>query len=663
MVLAWFGPEQPVCGLFAGYMRGLCVMLPPVLRSSGTVSGLEHEHQQVLLSLAAIVVMGLGAQWLAWRLKLPSILFLLAAGFAAGQSGLGFIDPQALFGEKLLFPIVSLSVAIILFEGGLTLRVSELRETGKVVLSLILLGALVTWGLTTASAYWILGFDIKLAVFFGALLIVTGPTVVLPLLRQVRPGVQIRNILKWEGILNDPLGAIVAVLVFQALFAGSDAGSDPGLLHAAGGLLEAALIGGGLGVAGAACLLFCLKRYLIPDFLQSAITLMTVVVVFALSNYLQAESGILGVTVMGLCLPNQRWVAVRHIIEFKENLRVLLISALFIVLSARIGLDDLQELGRPLSWILPSANTTSNAESWMPVLFAGTLILLVRPTSVFLSSIGSGLSLREKLFLSWMAPRGIVAAAIASVFALRLQNSGIEGVEKLVPVTFLLICSTIFIYGLTARPLAIRLGIARANPQGILFIGAHRWVRQIAAVLRDQEIDVLLADSNRMSINKAKMEGFNTFLGNVLSDDSAEEMDLGPISRLVALTPNDDANCLAGLHFREAFERSELYQLSEMVGGERAGGANTQLRCRELGDGSFDYPALENLFLKGGVVKAVNLSEEFTFEALQKKYRTSCTPLFLIDSSGVLEVFTSDTKLSPAAGDKVILIAGESSES
>ncbi len=620
-------------------------MLPSVLRSSGTVSGLEHEHQQVLLSLAAIVVMGLGAQWLAWRLKLPSILFLLAAGFAAGQSGLGFIDPQALFGEKLLFPIVSLSVAIILFEGGLTLRVSELRETGKVVLSLILLGALVTWGLTTASAYWILGFDIKLAVFFGALLIVTGPTVVLPLLRQVRPGVQIRNILKWEGILNDPLGAIVAVLVFHALFAGSDTGGDPGLLHAAGGLLEAALIGGGLGVVGAACLLFCLKRYLIPDFLQSAITLMTVVVVFALSNYLQEESGILGVTVMGLCLPNQRWVAVRHIIEFKENLRVLLISALFIVLSARISLEDLQEIG------------------WMAALFAGTLILLVRPASVFLSSIGSGLSLREKLFLSWMAPRGIVAAAIASVFALRLQDTGIEGVEKLVPATFLLICSTIFVYGLTARPLAIRLGIARANPQGILFFGAHRWTRQIAAVLRDQEIDVLLADSNRASINKAKMEGFDTFFGNVLSDDSAEEMDLGPINRLVALTPNDDANCLAGLHFREAFERSELYQLSEMAGGERAGGANTQLRCRELGDGSFDYPALENLFLEGGVVKAVNLSEEFTFEALQEKYRGSCTPLFLIDSSGVLEVFTSDTKLSPAAGDKVILIARESSES
>ena len=296
-----------------------------------------------MLSLAAIVVMGLGAQWLAWRLRLPSILFLLAVGFAAGQAGLGFIDPQALFGEKLLFPIVSLSVAIILFEGGLTLRVSELRETGKVVLSLILLGALVTWGLTTASAYWLLEFDIKLAVLFGALLIVTGPTVVLPLLRQVRPGEQIRNILKWEGILNDPLGAIVAVLVFQALFSGlSDTGGDPGLLHAVEGLLKAALIGGGLGILGAACILFCLKRYLIPDFLQSAITLMTVVVVFASSNYLQEESGILGVTVMGLCLPNQRWVAVRHIIEFKDNLRVLLISALCIVLSARISLEDLQ---------------------------------------------------------------------------------------------------------------------------------------------------------------------------------------------------------------------------------------------------------------------------------------------------------------------------------
>ncbi len=599
---------------------------------------MPEQQENILLSLTAIVVLGLGAQWLAWRLKLPSILFLLAAGFAAGQAGLGFIDPEKLFGD-VLFPLVSLAVAVILFEGGLTLRISELRETGKVVLSLILLGALVTWGLTTASAYWILGFDPKLALLFGALLIVTGPTVVLPLLRQVRPGVEIRNILKWEGILNDPLGAIVAVLVFQALFSGLAHGhGEPGLMPAVEGLLKATLIGGGLGVVGAAALLFCLKRYLVPDFLQSAITLMTAIVVFALSNELQEESGILGVTVMGLCLPNQRWVAVRHIIEFKENLRVLLISALFIVLSARIRLDDLQQLG------------------WGELLFAGSMILLVRPASVFVSAIGSGLSLREKLFLSWMAPRGIVAAAVASVFALSLSGK-VEGAEKLVPVTFLLICSTIFIYGLTARPLAIGLGVALANPQGVLFIGAHSWSRQIAAVLREQGVGVLLADSNPANINKARLEGFDTFLGNVLSEESAEEMDLGAIKRLLALTPNDDANCLAALHFREIFERRELYQLSDTLELEHEGGANTHLRCRELGDGSLDYPALEQLFLQGGAVKAAELEEESSFEALLEGYGESSVPLFLIDSSGNLEVFTSDSALAPGAGDKIILIA------
>ena len=254
-----------------------------------------------------------------------------------------------------------------------------------------------------------------------------------------------------------------------------------------------------------------------------------------------------------------------------------------------------------------------------------------------------------------MAPRGIVAAAVASVFALSLSGK-VEGAEKLVPVTFLLICSTIFIYGLTARPLAIRLGVALANPQGILFIGAHRWARQIAAVLRDQGIGVLLADSNRANINKAKMDGFDTFLGNVLSEGSAEEMDLGAINRLVALTPNDDANCLAALHFREVFERRELYQLSDTVAAEPA---NTHLRSRELGNGGLNYPTLEQLFLDGGVVKAVNLGEEFSFEALQARYRESCTPLFLIDSSGSLEVFTSDSVLHPVAGDKVILIARE----
>jgi NhaP-type Na+/H+ or K+/H+ antiporter len=364
---------------------------------------LEHS---TLLYLAGVLVLGIAAQWLAWRLRFPSILLLLGFGFtlAAVAEPLGWIDPSSVVDDALLLPVVSLSVAVILFEGGLTLRLAELREAGRALLRLITLGALLTWGLTTLAARCFCGLGWPLSLLLGAILVVTGPTVIGPLLRHVRPTRRIGAVLKWEGIVIDPIGAVLAVLVFEGLSAG---GVWLGATGALWGLAMTILVGIVVAALTGLVLLVLLRRFLIPDFLHNAVILAAVVASFAVSNVLQEESGLLTVTLLGVIMANQRYVSVRHVAEFKENLQVLLISCLFIVLASRQDPEVLAEVG------------------WGGLLFLTALIVVVRPASVYLSTVGSELNLRERTFLAFLAPRGIVAAAVAAVFSLKLGHESL----------------------------------------------------------------------------------------------------------------------------------------------------------------------------------------------------------------------------------------------
>ena len=378
--------------------------------------------EEALIGLASVLLLGVGAQWLAWRLRLPSILLLLVLGFLAGPIT-GFLHPDEIFGEAL-FPIVSLSVAIILFEGGLTLRLSELPAVGKPMGLLISVGALITWAVAAVAAHYIVGMTWSLSVLLGAILIVTGPTVIGPLLRQIRPTGNVGTILKWEGILIDPVGAVLAVLVFEAILEG-EFGQGQAAGAILGGVVETLLIGVALSFLGAAILIIFLRRYWIPDYLQNSVSLMVALSLFALSNVLHPESGLLTVTLMGVLLANQKWVTVKHIVEFKENLQVLLIGGLFILLSSRLDLQSLLAMG------------------WREFAFLAVLIFIARPLSVFASTMGSNFENRSRIFLSWMAPRGIVAASVASLFAFELSVAGVEGAEQLVSMTFLVIIGTV----------------------------------------------------------------------------------------------------------------------------------------------------------------------------------------------------------------------------
>ncbi|MBG89172.1 MAG: hypothetical protein CMO80_20065 [Verrucomicrobiales bacterium] len=594
--------------------------------------------EQLLQSLAWLAVLGAGSQWLAWRLHLPSILILLIVGFCAGPLT-GLIKPDLLLGD-LLMPFVSVAVSLIMFEGGLTLKFHELKDIGRVVRNLLTIGAVVTWLGASAAAHFALGWSKGLSAVFGAIVVVTGPTVIGPLLRIVQPTRQVSSILKWEGIVIDPVGAVLALLVFKAVVAGQGIEGFSGI--AAKGFAKTILVGGLLGVLGGEFLRQVLKRYWVPDYLQSAVTLMTVVGLFTVSDHFQHESGLLTVTIMGIWLANQKNADVSSVLEFKENLRVLLIAVLFILLAARVELQAMKSV--PIGGVFA---------------LLAIMMFLVRPLSVMVSAAGSKLTVKERCFISWMAPRGIVAAAVASIFAVRLVEAKVPRAEELVPVTFFLIIGTVAIYGLTAVPVAKALGVSSPNPQGILFGGANRVVRLIARALHEEGITVLLVDTNRQNLLAARMDGLPTHYGSVLSEHTLDHLDLSGIGRLLAMTPNASVNSLAAVQFKEVFGRPGVYLLPP----DKRNGSSQQRfepsqRGRVLFSSDSSFMMLQTRLDIGAEIRKTQLTEEFTFDDFRTHHGASALPLFLVNPKGELRVFSEDHPPTPANSWTLVSLIG-----
>lgn len=626
---------------------------------------------EVALSLLLIVSMGVGAMWLAWRVGVPSILMLLAFGFSVGPgialvTGEPLLDPDALFGD-LLLPVVGICVGLILYEGGLTLRAREIKGVSRVVLMLVSVGALVTWIIASVGAYVVLGLSGELSILLGAILIVTGPTVIGPLLQHIRPAGQVGPILKWEGIVIDPIGAVAAVLVLETMLAGNPAEAPIEVMIA---LLRTVVVGGGLGVLCAMFLVWLLERFLVPEHMQNPVSLMLVVVAYSISNSLQAESGLLASTVMGVVLANQRRVDIRHIMEFKENLRVLIIAVLFIVLGARISPDDLRMI------------------NWLQVLaFLMVVVLIARPLMVWVSTTGAGLTIRERLFMSWMAPRGIVAAAVSSVFALALDEARPEaGALQLVPLTFSVIVGTVCIYGLTAPYVAKLLGISDQNPQGIFIIGASPVARAIAGVLKRHGAAVSMVDTNRGNVTAARMAGLHVTYGNLLEELFFDQLDLRGIGRVIAMTPNEEVNTLALQRFEHLFGKANLYRLPSRPEkrekppekpdpAARAKKRNLTMGSidadplrshstttgRRLFDQSIDLALLEKRLGSGWVLRATSISPEFTMEDYHTLYGDEAVPMFVIDPDGLVEIAVAGKALNVEPGSKLIALVNPES--
>ncbi len=593
-------------------------------------------EENVVVGLALIIVLGVASQWAAWRLRLPSILLFLFFGFIAGPLT-GLIDPDLMFGD-LLVPILSLSVSIILFEGGLNLRIADLPAIRRPLAGLILIGAGVTWAIAALSAHYLFGMQPATSVLTGAILVVSGPTVIIPLLRHVRPVGKAAAVLKWEGILIDPMGAMLAVLAFEMI---SSSGDRSVFWIVAVVLVKTAAVGIALGIAGARLLVEMFRRYLVPDFLQNAVTLLVLVAVATVSNLIQSESGLLAATVMGIAMANQRKADVRHILQFKETLRVLLISGIFVILAARFRINDFTEL-----------------PALAAIAFMLVLIFIARPLSVWLSTIGAGLKTREKLFLMAVAPRGIVAAAIASVFALRLEENGVADAQMMASVVFMVIVVTVIVYGLSAGVIARRLGVAAKELQGLLFVGAHPLAREIAQALCRSGAKVSLIDTNWSNVTAARMNGLQASFGSALLEDIGDEIDGIGIGRMCALTSNDEVNSLAALHYAHAFGRSEIYQLapkSEAVG--------SHMRGRILFSPPATFSDLVEKFEAGAQVKIIGFTEKYDWASFISTMGDRVVSMFVLQENSAVTVITSDSPPALLTGQSLVaLVSPERSD-
>lgn len=589
------------------------------------------EHLGLLLT--AVAVASIACQWIAWRVRLPAILFLLGAGMLAGPVS-GLINPDQLFGN-LLFPMVSLSVAVILFEGSLTLELDEIKGLGTVVRRLVTQGALITWCIIALSVHLLLDFTWDISLLFGALVVVTGPTVIVPMLRTVRPNATVSSILRWEGIVIDPIGALLAVLVYEFILSSALSGDG----WASTFLVFGKVVGVGLilGLASGYAMGDVLRRHLLPEYLHNLATLALVFGAFTLSNTLAHESGLLAVTVMGMVMANMRDVHMREILNFKESLSVLLISGLFILLAARIDFSQFALLG------------------WGALLVLLVLQFIARPLSVLVATAGSSLNWRERALLSWIGPRGIVAAAVSALFALRMEQAGYQDAELLVPLTFAIITGTVVLQSATAGPLAKWLRVTEPEPTGFLIVGANTVARAVAQALRRRDMRVLLTDSNWENISAARMEGLPVYFGNPVSDHADRHLDLIGIGRVLGLSPQRELNVIASMRYKRDFGANRVYIL--LTSQDKRGSEKHQVGLEHRGFTMFSdemtYSKFASQLAKGHEIRSTRLSDEFDFNAYQARY-PECVPLFAIDHKGQLEVFVAGGSMRPVSGWTVI---------
>ena len=596
-------------------------------------------NEYLLLGLAAIIVLGILAQWISWRFKIPSILLLLIFGFLAGPVT-NLLDPDQLLGDQL-YPILSLAVGLILFESGLRFNINDLRNAGPAVRNLISVGVVITWAGVAVAGFYMLDMDISMSILMGAILVVTGPSVLLPLLRHVRSTGKVSSISKWEGIMVDPIGAILAILVLETVIFLNEPivvggleirGIGEAVYHTIVGLCLVVFVSLGVSVLSAWFMVLLYKKRLIPDHLKNSISIMMVVGVFAITEMLRQESGLLAAgllatLLLGIIIANQPYVAARKAFLFKEEFRVFLYAVTFILFSTRLDLEELSFIN----------NQT--------LLFLVVVMFAVRPLAVLFSSIGAKINWREYVFLSWLGPKGIVAAALVALFSFRIEEIFPEDSSGLVPIVFLVIIGTVAISGLIAAPLAQSLNLAEKNPQGNLFIGAQSWVRRLAKVILEQGYKVMLIDSDPRNIAHSEQAGLDARLTHVMTKDMVDDLELGEFGRLIVLTPNEEINTHATLNFHEYFDNTDIYQLpvraktsDENRGFEEE---DVLVHGQHLFGKEVTYAALNTRFISGASIKTGKLTEDFTFEDFKVRYGANAIPLCLIRKNGDLHFFYS----------------------
>lgn len=593
-----------------------------------------------LLSLVSVGLLSICCQFLAYKIRLPAILPLLIVGIIVGPV-FHVLDADALFGD-LLFPVVSLSVAIILFEGALTLKFKDIAGHGNMVRNLCSIGVLVTWVIAAVAAHYSLDLSWQLSALFGAIVTVTGPTVIVPMIRTVRPKSNIANILRWEGIVIDPIGALLAVLVYEYIVASQ----DTALLHTLIAFGKTVGLGTVFGLAGGYLLGISLRKELIPHYLQNTAVLTLILGIFAISNALAHESGLLAVTIAGVVLANMKDVDVEDILEFKETLSVLLISGLFIILASRLDLNAVMEVGSGVFVVLIA------------------IMFVARPLSVLASSVGTGLNWRELALISWIAPRGIVAAAVSALFSLQLEDIGYEGAGVIVPVVFVVIIATVVVQSLSSKYVAAFLKVRSPAPNGFLIFGGSKFSRLLAKELQNHKLPVCVADTNWDAIRETRMMDIPAYFGNPMSDHAARSLELNLFGTVLIMSPYKQLNPMIAYHFEYTMGKDKVWGLTN---NEQTARPSHQVSTHyakkmTLFDEGVTYGYLASAVNHGATVKSTRLSEEFGFAEYTKQYGDRAIPLIAFDENGHSHTFLNGKELEPAANWKLISLIIPDSE-
>lgn len=579
-----------------------------------------------MLELAGIIILGILAQWVAWKLKIPAILPLILIGLLVGpiaatyitEDGSKWIEPiwngeKGLFPGDYLYNFVSLAISIILFEGGLTLKREEIKNVGPVITKLITLGAAITFFGAGIVAHKIFNLSWELSFLFSGLIIVTGPTVITPILRNIPLKKDISTVLKWEGILIDPIGALVAVLVFEFITVGGESGFTKTAFIEFGKII---LFGTTFGFAFANALAYVINKKMIPHYLLNVASLSTVLLVFVESEIFAHESGLLAVVVMGMVLGNGKLKNIKELLYFKESLSVLLISILFILLAANMNIDELMLL-----------------YSWKTLALFAIVVFVIRPLAVFASTINSKLKFNEKIFISWVGPRGIVAAGIASLFGSKLLKQGVEGAEYITPLVFMIVLGTVLLNATTARFFARIIGVFLKKSNGILIVGASNPARLIASYLRDKGKRIVIIDSNKQFIEQALEDNLEALNVNIYDDELTDNIELNDVGYLIALTANDTVNKQALENFSGVFGEHGSFKIASSTEINEAT-VEEKLHFFTPKD---DYINLSEAFRENPIIHQVKIKDENQYkEVLSVLYaEEKSIPLFVEKGTGL----------------------------
>ena len=585
----------------------------------------------LLFQIALIGVAGIAAQWAAWALRIPGIALLLATGFVLGPV-LGWLNPAETFGE-VYKPAIALAVAIILFEGGLTLNFHEIRETARGVKRMVLIAGPLVWLFSTLAAHYAAGLSWPTSAVIGAVLVVTGPTVIMPLLRSAQLKRRPASVLRWEAIVNDPIGALFAVFAFETylvLHGTHDAWTLTGMAVLA---FIVATVGAWAFARGLA---YVFIRGWVAEYLKAPVLFASVLIAYAISDGILEESGLLTVTVMGITLANTRLASLTEMRRFKETVTVLLVSGLFIMLTASLRWSDFEILG------------------WGAVLFTALVLFVCRPLAVWLATIGSGLDWKERVLVAWIAPRGIVAVAVAGLFGQALVEQGVPDGATLTAISFVIVAATIALHGFSLAPLASRLGLKTAERPGILFVGGSSWTIAFAEKLMELETPVMIADSNWQKIREARLRDIPVYYGEVLSESAHHTIEFNRFSHLLAATENEAYNALVCTEFAPEMGRGQVFQIGRTGQSSERKALAFTIGGRPFFEDDTSIGELRRRTWRGYTFTSTRLTEKFDYEAYKASRPDDTVVMLLIRENGDLQVPGYGDDLAPVPGDLIL---------